>query len=76
MTGHPPGNNEGRKVKTMKWFYATTIGTDRYAGKSTFDTREEAVEGAEQFHAKHPEMPVWVVNGDVHGDWIREERLY
>nr|DAP38622.1 MAG TPA: protein of unknown function (DUF2188) [Caudoviricetes sp.] len=60
----------------MKWFYATTIGTDRYAGKSTFDTREEAAEGAEQFHAKHPEMPVWVVNGDVHGDWIREERLY
>lgn len=67
-------NHDGRTL--MKWFYVTMIGIDEYVSKAKFNTRDRAIASAEQFHAKHPELPLWVVNGEVHGDWIHEERLY
>lgn len=60
----------------MNYFYMTTIEGAQFKSKNSFADKEMVTAVANEFHMKHPELPIVIVGVDENGDHASEEVLY
>lgn len=60
----------------MDYIYMTTIDGAQFKSKNSYPDKETAIVAANEFHAKHPELPIFIVGVDENGDHVSEEVLY
>lgn len=61
---------------SMDYIYVTTIDGAQFKSKNSFADKETATVAANEFHAKHPELPIVIVGVDENGNHASEEVLY